>query len=114
MNPYTQACCPNQRLSKPTLLAMLNSQLDTTKIIVVSSGEIIDVSQKSQIEIISHINNGSWVYFELSQPRRMLLTNPNWRVIAFNPRTRMACIQILASSGMRVINYTLSELSPKF
>jgi len=114
MNPYLQACLPDQRLSKPSLLAMLDSHIDTSKVIVVSSGEIIDVSQMAQTEINPHLNDGTWIYFEDRYPRRILLTNQNWRITSFNPASRLVCVQIFATSGMRVLNFTLPQLAPKF
>lgn len=111
MNPYLQACLPDQRMSKSTLLAMLNSQLDTSKVIVVATGEVIDVSQMAQTDINPHLNNGSWVYYEENQPRRMLLTNPQWQITSFNPRSRQVCVQIFAPSGMRVLSFTLQPLT---
>ena len=114
MNPYLRACLPDQRLSKPTLLAMLDSDLDTSKVIVASSGEIIDISKMPQEDINPHLNNGSWIYYENRLPRRILLTNQNWRITSFNPSSRLVCVQIFAESGMRVLNFTLPQLSPKF
>lgn len=113
MNPYTQACLPDQRLSKSTLLAMLNSKLDTSKVIVAATGEVIDVSEMADSEILPHINDGSWVYYEEFLPRRMLLTNPDWQITSFNPKSRLVCVQIFAVSGMRVLNFTLQPLTIK-
>lgn len=114
MNPFLQACLPDQRLSKLSLLAMLDSHIDTSKIIVVSSGEIIDVSQMAQTEINPNVNDGTWVYYEDRLPRRMLVANQNWRITSFNPASRRVCVQIFANSGMRVLNFTLPQLSSRF
>jgi len=114
MNPYLQACLPDQRLSKATLLAMLDSNIDTSKVIVVSSGEIIDVSQMAQTDINPNLNNGTWTYYEDRLPRRLLITNPNWKIVSFNPASRLVCVQIFPLSGMRVLNFTLPQLSIKF
>lgn len=112
MNPYTQACLPDQRLSKYTLLAMLDSQLNTSKVIVAATGEVIDVSRMAQPTILPHIDSGTWVYYEESLPRRMLLTNPEWQIISFNPQSRQVCVRIFAKSGMRALNFTLRPLTP--
>jgi len=91
---------------------MLSSKLDTSRVIVAATGEIIDVSGLAASEINSHINDGSWVYYEELLPRRMLLTNPNWQITSFNPKSRSVCVQIFAVSGMRALNFTLQPLTP--
>ena len=114
MNPYTQACLPGQMLSKTSLLALLPSKIDTTRIIVTATGQIIDVSQLPQIDINPHLNDGSWIYYETLLPRRMLLTNPEWQITSFNSTSRRVCVQIFAEAGMRVLNFTLQPLVAKF
>lgn len=114
MNPYLQACIPDQRLSKSTLLAMLDSNLDKSKVFVVSSGDILDVRQTEQTEINSKINNGTWVFYEDRLPRRLLVGNQNWRIVSFNSKSRLVCVQIFAKSGMRMLNFTLPQLYPIF
>lgn len=114
MNPYLQACLPDQRLSKLTILAMLNSHLDTSKVIELSSGNIIDVSEILQTEINPHLNDGSWVYFENCYPRKILYANQNWEILSFNPTSRLVCVQLNAKSGIRVLSFTLPKLSSKF
>lgn len=114
MNPFRQACLSDQRLSKPSLLAMLDSHIDTSKVIVLSSGDIIDVSQMTYLEINRNINDKIWVYYEDRLPRRLLVSNQNWRVSSFNPVSRLVCVQIFTKSGMRVLNFTLPSLSARF
>jgi len=114
MNPYLQACIPDQRLAKSTLLAMLDSNLDESKVLVVSSGNILDISQIEQTEINSRIKDGTWVFYENRLPRRLLIGNQNWRIVSFNPKSRLVCVQIFAKSGMRMLNFTLPQLSPMF
>lgn len=114
MNPYRQACLSDQQLSKSTLLAMLDSKLDPSRAIVATTGEVIDISQTSINEIKSHLDDGSWVYYEENNARRLLLTNPDWRITSFNPATRSACVSIFTKYGMRVLNFSLIELSPKY
>jgi hypothetical protein len=114
MNPHLQACFPDQRLSKLTILAMLDSSLDTSKAIEVSSGNIIDISKKLQSEINVNLNNGTWIYFENRLPKRILLTSQNWEILSFNPSSRLVCVQMNTKSGMRVLSFTLPQLSPKF
>ena len=113
MNLYMQACLPDQRLSKNSLLAMLNSQLDTSKAIVVATGAVIDISEMPLTEINPHINDRSWVYYEESMPRRMLLTNPEWQITSFNPASRQVCVQMFTKSGMRVFTFALQPLIVK-
>lgn len=111
MNLYTQACLPDQRLSKNSLLAMLYSHLDTSRAIVVETGAVIDISGMLPAEINPHLNDKTWVYYEECQPRRMLLTNTDWQISSFNPRTRQVCVRIFAQSGMRALNFTLNPLT---
>jgi hypothetical protein len=114
MNPFSQVCLPDQRLSKSTILAMLDSKIDASKVIVVSSGEIINVQDISLSVIHNNINNRVWVYYETLLPRRIFLTNPNWEIKSFNPSTRMVCIQMFASSGTRNFNITLPQFWTKY
>lgn len=110
MNPYLQACFATHRLSKSTLLAMLISQVDTTKVIVVASGEVISVDQVSQDDLDYNLNNKTWVFYENLMPRRMLLTNPNWTINSFNPANKQVCVQIFAKSGIRNLMFILPEV----
>ncbi len=109
MNTYSQACSAQHRLSKNTLLAMLISQVDTTKVIVVASGEVIPTNQVSQDDLDYNLNNKTWVYYENLMPRRMLLTNPNWTINSFNPVNKQVCVQIFAQSGIRNLTFVLPE-----
>ena len=114
MNLSKQSCQPDQNLRNKTLLAFLPSQIDTSKAIVVGTGQVIDISQMAHEDIYSNFNNGTWVYYEKLQPRRMLVSNNNWTVVSFSPRTRLVCIYIQTNSGSRMLNITLSQISPKF
>jgi hypothetical protein len=114
MNPYTQACLPDQRLSKNTLLALLPSKLDTSRVIVVGTTQVIDISNLPAETVNSHLNDGSWTYYETLLPRRMLVENSNWTITSFNPKSRNVCVNIVAPSGVRYLNFTVSELAPKF
>lgn len=107
MNPFTRACIPDQIMSRATLLGFLDSKEDTSKAIVVSSGEIIDLANVTQAVINGHLNDRTWVYFEERQPRRMLLTNPNWIITAYNPALRKVCVEMTATSGIRNLSFTL-------
>lgn len=107
------ACYPYERLPKSTLLAMLESQLDTTKAIVVGTGEIIELADFSQNFINSRIKSGTWVYYEELQPRRMMVSNPYWTIISFDPFSRSACVQLFTNSGMRMLSFILPNLSNK-
>lgn len=114
MSTFENACLPDQRLSKNTLLAMLPSSLDTTKGIIKETGEIIDLTNLSENVIKTNIKNKVWVYYEELLPRRMLLTNPNWTITSFNPKRRNVCVIISTNSGDRVLNFTLPELTANF
>ena len=107
----SQPCTNLATLPKATLLAMLNSNLDKSKAIVVETGQVISISNLSQNIINSNINNGTWVYYELLLPRRMFLTNPNWTIVSFDSMSRKVCVDISASSGTRRLNFTLQPLT---
>lgn len=107
----SQPCTNLYSMPKVTLLAMLNSKLDTTRAIVTSTGEVIDISNLAQNIINQNINNGTWVYYELLSPRRMLLVNPNWSIVSFDPMSRKVCVNIIAKSGTRHLNFTLNPLT---
>jgi hypothetical protein len=114
MNPSKQACSVYQRLSKSTLLALLNSKIDTSKVVVVSSGQVIDVTNIPSVDVNVNIHNGVWVYYEEYQPKRMLMTNPNWNIASFDSKSRMVCVQIYSKSGFQVLSIDLPEPAPKF
>ena len=59
--------------------------------------------------VTKYINNGTWLYYEQSNPRKMLLTNPNWDIVSFDSRTRNVCVTMNASSGARNLNFTLNN-----
>jgi len=66
--------------------------------------------------IYKYINNKTWVYFEEIMPRRMLLTNPNWKVVAFDPASKNVCVTMYTNAstrnlGERQLNFTLNPLS---
>lgn len=179
------ACVKQERLSKQTLLALLDSQLDFSKGIVAQTGSPIDFTtilnpvlksvvqqkvndgawaypdelnrpsfriatngdllddNKSNLTILvdpffpgplpatfpsqtvvlnsregknailnnvtKYINNGTWLYYEQSNPKRILLTNPDWTIASFDSRTRNVCVTLNASSGARHLNFTLNN-----
>ena len=107
----SQPCTNLQTLPKATLLAMLNSQADKSRAIVVETGEVIILSNVSENIIKYNINNGTWVYYELLLPRRMLLTNPNWTIVSFDGSSRNVCVDISAISGKIKFNFTLQPLT---
>lgn len=108
-----QACSNYYTLPKATLLAMLESKLDTTKAIVVGTDQIIDLTGMDYHIYHPKINSGEWAYYEEYQPRRLLIQNPNWVVVSFDPPTRFACVQITSDKGNRLLNFTLPELAPR-
>lgn len=59
--------------------------------------------------VTKYINNGTWLYYEQSNPRRILLTNPDWTIDSFNSRTRNVCVTLNASSGARHLNFTINN-----
>ena len=107
----SQPCTNLALIPKETLLAMLNSSIDKSRAIIVETGQVISISNISQNIINSNINNGTWVYYELLLPRRMFLTNPNWRIVSFDSMSRKVCVDISADSGTRRLNFTLQPLS---
>jgi hypothetical protein len=108
-----QACSNPYTLSRSTLLAMLESKIDTTKAIVVGTDRIIDITNMDYHEYKPKINSGEWAYYEEYQPRRLLISNPDWSIISFDPPTRFACVQLNSPKGTRILNFTLPELSPR-
>lgn len=60
--------------------------------------------------VSSNINNGTWLYFELLQPRRMLLTSKNWLIKSFDPVSMVACVEITSRSGTKVLSFTLNPV----
>lgn len=107
----SQACSNIANLNKPTLLAMLPSKVDRSRAIVVETGTVIDITDISQNIINTNINNHTWVYYEEKLPRRMLLTNPNWTIVSFDPLSRNVCVDIFAVSGKNRLNFTLQPLT---
>lgn len=110
---YRQACQPGQRLSKNNLLAILPSKINKDKGIIVSTGEVINLVGIPQTTINNYLNDNTMVYFEELMPRRMLLTQPNWTVKSFSPDSTLVCVQIFTNSGMRMLNFTLSQYVAK-
>ena len=108
-----QACSNPYTLPKNTLLAMLESKIDTNKAIIIASGEIIDLTGMDFHVYKPKIASGEWVYYEEYLPRRLLVSNPNWNIISFDPPTRFVCVEIFSSNGRRILNFTLPELSPR-
>lgn len=109
MNKSARACRPMQRLSKATLLAILNSSPDYSQAIVVETGNIIDISNVDQRTINKNIKDKLWVYYENNEARRVLLVNPNWSITSFNPYKREICVNLENDSGTRLLSYTVPE-----
>ena len=103
-NPYT--------LPKSTLLAMLKTNPDYSRAVVVATGEVLDISTTPKNVIQSNINKKVWVYYEQLLPRKMLILNSNWTVNSFDPFSRNVCVSIFANSGTTVLNFTLDPLTP--
>lgn len=108
-----QACSNPNTLQKPTLLAMLESKIDTTKAIVVGTNEIIDLNGMDFHVYKPKIVSGEWAFYEELMPRRMLIANTNWKILSFDPKTRFVCVEMTNSAGTRILNFTLPELSPR-
>lgn len=108
-----QACSNTYTLPPATLLAMLESKIDTSKAIIVSTNEIVNLSNMDFHIYKAKINSGEWVYYEELQPRRLLVSNPNWTIVSFDPPSRFVCVQISSPNGTRMLNFTLPELSAK-
>ena len=110
---YRQACSSTQRLSKKSLLSMLHSNQDRTRGIIVSTGEVVNLEGLPQNTINNYLKNGTLVYFEESQPRQMLLLQPNWAISSFDPENREVCVQMYTNSGMRPLSISLVDFLPK-
>lgn len=107
MSIYKDACTPGPYLSKNTLLSMLSSDLDTSKAIIVNTGQVIDISKLPENVILQNIDNGTWIYFENALPRQILLTNPNWNIVSFDPKTLKVCVNMTRSSGITHFSFTI-------
>lgn len=105
---YRQACSGQQPLLQQTLLGLLPSKLDTTKAIVVQTGAVVDLTNVASTTIDANLNSGTWVYYETLRPRQILLTNPNWTVLSFDPQRKEACVQIRSPSGVRTLNFAFA------
>lgn len=113
------ACQKDENLSKSTVLAMLSSNLDKTKAIILSTGEVINLLDEegnsiySAQQIQNLLNNKTLVYYENSLPRRLLLTNPNWTIVSFTPDDGNVCIMMESPSGKRQLSINLNSLTKK-
>lgn len=114
MSKKWSSCSSFERLPKATLLAMLDSYIDDTQAIEVGTGRIFTLSNKSAIEIRNKIDSGEWVYYERLQPRRMMISNPDWSIVSFDPSTRHVCVNINTNSGSHTLNFTLPQILVKF
>ena len=108
-----QACSAQDRLSKVAFLAMLFSNLDETRAIVVATGEVLNLSNYEQYVITSNINSKTWTYYEKNSPRKMFLLNPNWVINSFDPATRNVCVTMTTNSRQNVFNLTLPKIYGK-
>ena len=184
MNNFN-ACTKQERLSKQTLLALLDSNQDYSKGIIAQTGSLIDFTEimapillalveqkvseniwgyyqeglkpsfriKTNVDLVDdnmtklyvlvdpyspvplprlessqttvlnspegkaafrnnvlkYINNRTWLYYEQSMPKRILLTNPNWTIDSFDSRSRNVCVTMNANSGYRNLNFTLNN-----
>lgn len=108
-----RACQNNQRLSKATFLAMLPTNIDTTTVKEVSTGQEISVVGVAEIDIQRNINSGTWARIERSQPRKFYveLDNSDWDIISFNPIRREVCLEIRSGVGTRITTQILPNLS---
>lgn len=113
MSKKWSSCSSFERIPKATLLAMLESYLDKTQAIEVGTGKIIRLSTRPAIEVRNKLDSGEWVYYERLQPRRMMITNPDWSIISFEPTTRSVCVNIRNKSGVHTLNFTLPQLFKK-
>ena len=60
----------------------------------------------AQVTLLALLDNNSTVYTMLAQ-----LGLENWRIMAFDPSTREVCVELLAKSGVRLIDITLSPIT---
>jgi len=82
-----RACTAQQTIPKATFLAML--------------GPPPGKSFNTQEEVSS---SPTRAYFES-------LEDDQWRIISFNPETRVTCVQLASPSGQRLLSVTLPALS---
>jgi hypothetical protein len=66
--------------------------------------------------IYKYINNKTWIYYEEIMPRRMLLTSPDWKIVAFDPASKNVCVTLYTNAsakkpGERQFNFTLKPIS---
>lgn len=106
------ACSKTERLPKATLLAMLSSNPDFSRAVVVATGEVVNLAGIPKNVVQNNINSKVWVYYEQAVPRKLLLLNPNWAINSFDPVSRNVCVTISTNSGTRVLNFTLQPLTP--
>lgn len=119
----------NDELNKPSFRIMTNGDLvddNMSKLVILVDPlypENLPVTLPSQTVVLNsregknailnnvtkYINNGTWLYYEQSSPRRILLTNPDWIIDSFNSRTRNVCVTLNASSGARHLNFTINN-----
>lgn len=101
--------------------------VDLSKTQVVIGGEVTisavkaikntSTARAAMVEnIYKYINNRTWVYYEEIMPRRLLLTNPNWKVVAFDPASKNVCVTMYTNvnakkPGEVQLNFTLNPLS---
>lgn len=114
MNPEKQACSSLEKLSKITILSVLPSQIDSSRGIILSTGEVVDLNNYDQYQINQLIKNKLMVYYELLQPKRMLLINPNWEIVSFNSKNSTACIKIYSPSGSKTLSINVNSYITKF
>lgn len=109
MRKFGMACQPDSRLSKNSLLALLDSQIDEDKAVVAATGQVLDISAESATTVTANMRNGVWLPFETSSPRKLLLYTQDWTITSFDPRTKQVCVTINANSGPRTLGITLRE-----
>ncbi len=108
MNHRT-ACSNNQHLSQKTLLASLPSKINSDKVIIASTGEILDVTDQTQKTINSNLRAKIWLPVEDSLPRKILLYNEDkWTITSYDPKSKTVCVTFTAPTGERQFSFTLS------
>ena len=105
------ACSGQERLNKKTLLGLLPSKIDTSKVVVTATKRPLDVTGVPNSTIFANLRDGIWLPFEEILPRRFLLYADHWSIKSFNPRTRECCITMESPAGTHTLSVTV-ELLP--
>jgi hypothetical protein len=101
-------CSGNQTLSQKSLLAYLPSKIDSTTVIVASTGRTMSITDQLPATIKKNLQAGIWLPVELNSPRKLLLYNEsNWVITSFDPSSRLVCLDLYNPTGIRHLTITI-------